>query len=345
MTTESESVSASAILQNHLWFPVILRPEHQITFVECSETTFSESHFLDQSRIKGLTGRQVTVKVEDIEKAVVANIPKISHLFHISHVGSTLMAKVLDQIDRFTVLREPSIFRDIRVNFDSISDGCSFYSSSDLGKINQLVLKLLARGPQEHTVIKHTSINTHFIDMILTDEEQPAIALYTSLGNFVCHALSSIGAQSDIFASIQLRLKLINRSCLGPRLNLEELDFIQMAGLVWLCSMHRLCTARVKYKNLQLLNFDTAMKDRESLIQTLIQGFDLDLSDKEVSKLNDSPVWMKSSKASANFDPESRMQKITSNMQKHETQMRKLQEFILSLCESNHGYYPVKEYV
>ena len=84
-------------------------------FVPMDRAAYHRSIFLD-ARISPV-GQPVALPVETLAQAVRAPLPT-SWIFHMAHVGSTLLARALDDPDASLVLREPLALRQLAIQPD-----------------------------------------------------------------------------------------------------------------------------------------------------------------------------------------------------------------------------------
>lgn len=338
--------SVKQIIENDLWIPASIRPEGEFRFLECTPRTFTDSAFLDRSRIQGTTGRQVAVKYDELEPFLPAAPENIAHIFHISHVGSTLVAKVLGDLPGVRVFREPSIIRELVSQYLLLPEGSSPFSLETLNDYTYATIRLLGRGSQAKTIIKHTSHNNLIVDKLLFDEKPRALGLYTSLENFLAHAGRSDGTRDDVYLSMGTRLKYLNKHSDFYRLNLADLDYWEMAACLWIAEMHKLCAARLRFENLQLVNFDEEMHQQKHFVKVLCQALGFSAGEATLSRLLDSPEWGNASKSSGrDFDYSDRVQKIADARLKDHFYIQKALDFAWEFCDQNATFVPLIQYL
>ena len=87
----------------------------EIFFEEISEHTLKQSSFLDQ-RAVGKTGKCIKIPIRHLldNCHLIDASGSLNHIFHISHVGSTFIAKLYDEFFAATVYREPTAFKGLK---------------------------------------------------------------------------------------------------------------------------------------------------------------------------------------------------------------------------------------
>lgn len=308
-------VSLSDVVSDRNWMPVEITADACISFRKLGEKTLKDSSFLD-NRIKGASDTILKIKIKEILSFIaetgVSSSP-LGNVFHISHVGSTYIAKLCDGFNGTRVYREPTIYRQLQHHYTESKKGNGTFSLQDIRTIHKLLNRLFSRGP-DISIIKHTSRNL-LLPNIRTKVDLPDLLIYTSLQNFLAHGVSSGGTQSDAM-TVGSRIEFLNNLTSERTLSFDKLNLYQRIALVWMNEVSKV-VSRAHYTGNIMLNFDKVQAEQGNMaILEILQNWleptigQQNLEDYDMSVFN---VDSKSQKA---FDYKVRSAKIESNLNK-----------------------------
>jgi hypothetical protein len=162
--------------------------DEQAYFVQMNRSAFYRTIFCD-SRIKPLSRTIQPVNLEQLILAFEAREnpqPEISYIFHMAHVGSTLLARGLDIPGKNVVYREPQVLRQLGVvaaNKQGRQD-----VSTRWKQLLKLTTHLLSKSYGEtQKVFVKANVPVNFLIPQLMDShpDSPAILLYSTLENYL----------------------------------------------------------------------------------------------------------------------------------------------------------------
>ncbi len=337
------------IINDPTWLPVALAANRAVVFRKLADNSVAESTFLDNRAVGMSTTAQV--KLTDLVQISqkMESDKTIYQLFHISHVGSTLLAKVVQSIPSAVSFREPTIFRDIVSRYYDHIDGTNDVFAKEMPLILCSIYNMFRRGGADHIFIKHTSGN--LILPPIVDEALPKVnvetrdaLLYTTAKDFLSHAITSKGLYGDAVApgSSQRRVGYFNRLCTFRKLELADLKPLQKVGLVWMTEMQKLRARSATLRPDSVINFDACLREggKEAIVKALIDAYDL--SEHE-GALTDSPAWDANSKNGEPFNPGERTQKLEKNYLKEKIEVEKTLKWIRSICAENVTFAPLSD--
>lgn len=342
--TRQDTPTLEEVLDDQYWFPHRLLPGRVLQFVKCTPESFTDSAFLD-SRIKHLEDGQFVINVDNFNARVEEPGERLCHIFHIGHVGSTLAARMLGEIERFRVLREPEILQDVTSNFDGLVGRTSQLLLGELQELTGKLRTLLVRGPQEKTIIKHTSRNNSAADFLIGGRKSPCVFLYTTLERHLAHFAESDSAKRDMLRYTPERIQYFNKIASVSKLNLARQGLYRMAALNWLTEMQKMIQLREKYPDITFVDFDVSMRDRSQFISAISDGLGLDLTDEESQKLQESSIWNTGSKTGKPFDYSKRSAAIERHLRDGAGTIAESKQFVRRLCELNLSFYPAIHYL
>lgn len=336
--------------QDPLNFPFKLLNNKKIGYVRISENTFIKSSFLD-SRIQGIDEKifafDSTSVANELSKQKIASKKNLVHIFHISHVGSTLIAKLLECVEEVKVLREPNILRDFTTEYLKIKKLTSKYLKHELDELLNMILKSFVAGDNSKLVIKHTSSNLSlpighdFIEHLNHKE----IYLYTNLKNFLSYAISSEGLQADVSWSEEVRLNAFNNLCLSNHFSLPKLGLLEKASIIWMLELSKIVSRNRTNKGL-MVNFDNSfdLSSRAASIAKIIKFiFDEELINYD--SILSSKFWEINPKNSEKFNFLTRTNIIRKNYQSSRFEIDSAVKWVEIICKQEPYLSSLLEYI
>ena len=318
-------------------------------FEEISERTLKDSPFLD-SRAVGKTGRTIKIPISHLLEKRHAISPQghLNHIFHISHVGSTFVARLFDTFFEVDVFREPPIFKGIASLCREAQHGVTPFSAEELSVLYDLICRLLMRG-KKNVIVKHSSQNLIIPDFAKTTESEPkpVLFIYTSLINFLCHGLSSSGAQGDAMNGADARIKFFNQVSTLDTVALVTLSKIQLIALIWVVEMIKILNRFDERRGDELFNFDKVLetRDRISIVDSLSKTFHLPISISNSTDIKRANVWETNSKGLSLGGFEKRKQNIEKTAVEQNDLISEGIEWVQSLCNRNVMFRSLSQYI
>src|SRR5207253_1483875 len=116
-------------------------------------------------------------------------------IFHIGHVGSTLVSRLLGEIDNVLAIREPRLLRDLALSPADVRSGY-------IGPIAKLMSRTFA--PDEFACVKTTSFASE-IAPELVPPGQRALFMYAAPRNYIASILAGENSVLELHALFPLR--------------------------------------------------------------------------------------------------------------------------------------------
>ena len=339
------------ILSDPLYFPFQLLPDQRIGFLKISKDTFKQSSFLDR-RIQGADKKIFslsTLAVDNQLKELKINTKKdLIHIFHISHVGSTFVSRLLESLDEIKVLREPNILRDLTREFSKAIRFSSEYKKLELDSILSGILKSFLCGNESKVVIKHTSSNLSLPigHNHIRNIEQKEILLYTKLQTFLSHSVTSLGLKGDAEGSAQTRLNQLNKICFSNFFKLNDLQYLEIVSLIWMVECSKILARKASNKNTLLINFDdefTENKKKETITKIIKYIFDDNYNSLDTIML--SKEWHINSKNGEEFSFKIRQDRIKKNKLSTEKEIEVVLGWVERICKEEPYLMPLLNYI
>ncbi len=195
-------------------------------WLDLDETAYGEASFLDE-RLLG-DGHTLAWAPWSEGAGAAALAPRgCDFIFHIGHVGSTLVSRLLGAAERTFSLREPTILRALAQDAASLQPRL------------EVVLPLLCRTwrPGERCLIKATSfVNAIAPDLMATAGDSRAILMFSAPQIHIAGLLAGEGSRRDMVAMAPARLARLNTR-LGSRIDASGLSAGELAAAAWACEI------------------------------------------------------------------------------------------------------------
>lgn len=195
-------------------------------YIDLDEGAYDEASFLDE-RLLG-KGRVVAWAPWSEAARAAERAPRgCDFIFHIGHVGSTLVCRLLGGLEPVFSLREPTILRAVAQDPSNIADR--------LGVILPLLCRTWREG--QRSLIKATSfVNAIAPDLMAAAPASRALMMFSAPQIHMAGLLAGEGSRRDMAAIAPARLARLNTR-LGSRVEATGLSPGELAGLAWACEI------------------------------------------------------------------------------------------------------------
>ncbi|HEY0628901.1 MAG TPA: hypothetical protein VGD23_06195 [Sphingomicrobium sp.] len=213
--------------------------------------------------------------------------PPTNWIFHIGHVGSTLVSRLVGELDGVLALREPRALRDLAVATESERPRLA-------GALSRMMTR---RGADDRIVIvKATSFVSEYAPM-LAGPSAALLFLYATPSNYVAGILAGENSVKELAALHELRAqRLASRGIALP--GFDRTDAHRTAA-AWACEMTSLEVASDAMPNIKILwaDFDAMLGDMQGWLARVIAHFGIAASPEQIEQLISSSLLRRYSKA------------------------------------------------
>ena len=281
-----------------------------VRVVEMSATDYREASFLDDRLLQRHSNAHL-LKWSEVADAMPAGARNDARwIFHIGHVGSTLVARLLGELESVLSIREPRALRDL-----------TFFPREVRDRFVPTVRALMSRtfDPRQTAVIKATSMVSEIAAELIGGDGR-ALFLFASPSVYLQTMLAGERSQAELQAlqsyySARAAAAGIPWAA-GPQ------PPAQMAALVWACEMSALEGAAAELPPDCVLwrDFDAILEEPERELSTIAAFFGLRTEDGRIADIVHGPLMHRYSKAVEHeFGPEARRQLLDDAAAEHGT--------------------------
>ena len=269
------------------WLAQAIDPSARlIRFVRMDEDAYRRAGFLDDRMLSTPAETRLVSLDEAIRQAASVKRDNARWIFHIGHVGSTLVARLLGELSGVLSIREPRSLRDL-----------SFADEAERPKIAELLRRLMARtfAPEQVALVKATSFVSELAPLLAP--EAPALFLYASPANYVSGILAGENSVKELRSLHEIRSDRLGRR--GINLLGYELSDAHRAAAAWACEMTSLEAASDAMPNASILwaDFDVMLTDMGRSIGRCADHFGFEAPSEQIEQLVAGPLMHRYSKA------------------------------------------------
>ncbi|MDB5423883.1 MAG: hypothetical protein JWQ29_1299, partial [Phenylobacterium sp.] len=246
-------------------FPLALDPvTDRVQLVQLAPVDYEKASFLDAR----LTAPVVlSPTLADLAAAAQGLAPACDYIFHVGHVGSTLLSRVLGTHPAVFSVREPQVLRTF-VELDIAAGG-----APDARLEVFLALYSRTWRPPQRALVKPTSIVGELAGrMLARDGGARAILMTAPAATYLATILGGPNSRVELRAAAPMRLARLHRRLGEAAWSLETLSEGEVAAMSWACEMTALSEAAERYPaRTAWLDFDGFLADpRAGLSQALV---------------------------------------------------------------------------
>lgn len=271
--------------------------QDQLLLSTMTEEAYRAASFLDQRIITPSLARQLVTWAE-VAAIDLPTAPKPQYIFHIGHVGSTLISRLLGELETVLALREPPILRQLAEIYVT-RPAAIRWDDGEFTRRLAMVESWLSRRflDQQRVMIKASSFVSPLARQILAAGGD-ALFLCAGLERYLQTILAGEASQQEAAALADLRLLRLAKYdiTIGDKMSLSA---AQLAVLGWLTEMMTLCDTANHCPAASILwrDFDHFLAAPESQLIRIGAHFGRDISAERAAALISSKIMHSYSKA------------------------------------------------
>ena len=283
----SSAPTTEEIAADARWLAQALDPAAGIVrLVAMDREAYRAASFLDD-RLMQLPVNAQLLPWPDVEAATEGVLRQDARwIFHVGHVGSTLVSRLLGEIPRVLAVREPRLLRDLALCPAEVRH-----------RYCAPVPKLMSRtfADNEIACVKATSFASE-IAPELVPARQRALFMYATPANYIGSILAGENSVKELRMLAPSRAQRLQQpvSSLGAARNDAEL-----AAIAWACEMTALEAAAdgMADRSIEWADFDQMLQNMQTELARMSEQFGFAVSAHEIEAIANSPLLARYSKA------------------------------------------------
>lgn len=283
--------SPEQISRDATWLAQALDPNAGIVrLVAMDRDSYRAASFLDDRLMQQAVDAQL-VPWPDVEAAVEGDLRTDARwIFHIGHVGSTLVSRLIGELGDVLAIREPRLLRDIAVSPPEVRE-CYIAA----------VPKLMSRtfGENEVACVKATSFASEIAARLVPAGER-ALFMYARPRNYVASILAGENSVKELHALATYRQqRLMSRAIEFP----EPRTDADRAVIAWACEITTLeaAFAALGDRRIEWADFDAVLGNMVAELARVASFFGFGAAERELAAIAAGPLMRRYSK-DPNYD-------------------------------------------
>ena len=282
----SSAPGPEEIAQDATWLVQALDPAAGVVrLVAMDGDSYRAASFLDDRLMTQSVDAQI-VPWPDIEEAVAGDLRMDARwIFHIAHVGSTLVSRLLGEIEGVVAVREPRFLRDLAMVPPEIRERY-------IGPSAKLMSRTFAAD--EIACVKATSFASEIAAQLIPPAER-ALFMYARPLNYVASILAGENSVRELHALASYRAqRLAGRGIALPPPRSDA----DRAAAAWACEITALEAAAESLTDRQITwaDFDAMLANMASELSRIAAFFDFSVSEEQLASIAGGPLMQRYSK-------------------------------------------------
>lgn len=276
------------------WFPQLLDPiNHRVLLVARSEQEYRDAAFLDERSLRQDSQRQI-VEWAALAAAVPSDARRdVQYIFHIGHVGSTLISRLLGELPNVFALREPTIIRTFDEMLAERGRPEALWDPATIPARLDVMTSLLSRTfrPEQRAMVKATSFTSESADELVPAGSK-ALLLTASPQRWMETMLAGENSRTTLRGTAQASLRRLHRRTGEHRWNLWAMNEGEKIAMAWATEMTSLkqAEARLPESATMWMDFDSFLGAPAESLQAAAAFFGTELDAEGADRLARHPL-------------------------------------------------------
>lgn len=281
----------------------------RVLVAQLSQGDYRGASFLDQRLLTDRIGREWLpwAALPDLGPAA----PHPHFIFHIGHVGSTLVSRLLAEVGGVLPLREPMLLRTLAQVAERIDRPESLWSPDLYRQRRAQLCGWLGRGfaPGQRAIVKASSVITAIADD-LAGAETRALFLHVPLPRYIETILAGEASTAETLAQAPARMARLAALLPDFPFALWQLAPVTRVAMSWLCEMASARrTLPPSDPRVQWADFEAFLRDPAAALAAQAGHFGLSTDSARIDATLAGPIMGQYSKAPEHgYSPDLRRQ-------------------------------------
>jgi len=284
----SSAPSPDDIARDATWLVQALDPSAgAVRLIAMNRESYRAASFLDDRIMQSPVDAQV-VQWPEIEGAAGEDMRDDARwIFHIGHVGSTLVSRLLGELPGVLGVREPRLLRDLALIPAEIRQRY-------IAPVPRLMSRTFAED--ECACLKVTSFGSEIAEQLVPPGER-ALFMFASPANYVASILAGENSVKELRVLAETRASRMADRVSG--LDQARQSDAHLAAAAWACEMTSLESAaeRMADRRIMWADFDRLLADMKAGLSRAAEHFRLAGSAEQVAAIATGPLMRRYSKA------------------------------------------------
>lgn len=291
--------------------------------VRMDEEAYRQSSFLDDRLLAAKPEARLCALGDLLGEARQVNRPAAHWIFHIGHVGSTLVARLLGELAEFLSIREPRSLRDL------VQSGAGAEVAASIAALMSRTFR-----PHQRALVKATSFVSEIAPLLVQPDGQ-ALFLFASPRHYIQGILAGENSILELRALEQGRRERLAKR--GIDLAGFDRSDAHLAAAAWACEMTALeaaCDA-VPASSVMWADFDGMLRDMAGSLAAVTAHFGVPVQHDRLVGIASGPLMRRYSKAPEfDYSPDLRAQLLAEAGATHHAD---IDDAINGLARSGHS--------
>ena len=283
----SSAPTSEEIARDATWLAQALDPVAGVArLIAMDRGAYRAASFLDDRMLQQPVDAQI-VPWPEVEAAMAGERRGDARwIFHIGHVGSTLVSRLLGEIDGVLAVREPRLLRDLALSPPEVR-------ARYLASVGKLISRSFA--PDEVACVKATSFVSEIAPELVPSGER-ALLMYATPRNYVASILAGENSVKELHALTPSRAARLRQR--GIDLGTAHND-AERAAIAWACEITALEAAAVAMADRRVAwaDFDAMLADMPAELRRVAGFFGFATDDARLDAVATGPLMTRYSKA------------------------------------------------
>jgi hypothetical protein len=285
----SSAPTADEIARDAKWLAQALDPNAgMVRLIAMDRDSYRAASFLDDRMMQAPVDAQI-VGWTLVEEAASADDLRSDArwIFHIGHVGSTLLSRLLGEIDCVLAVREPRLLRDMALVPPQVRE-------QYIGSVPMLMSRAFAED--EFACVKATSFVSEIAPQLVPTGER-ALFMYATPRNYVASILAGENSVKELRILAQPRAARMAARVNG--LDAQAQSDAHLAAAAWACEMTSLESAAEQMADREVawLDFDRMLENVPDALALAAHHFGFRAELPQLQAIASGPLMRRYSKA------------------------------------------------